>query len=179
MSATYLVDGYNLIHAMGLLPPRVGPGGLEKARRALLGLLAGTFGEEASAVTVVFDARQAPPGADAAQIAHGIRVQFAVGGREADEVIEELIQQASAPKSLSVVSDDHRLQQAARRRQARSVGCGDFLDLLKAKRKECRRPAPDEKHGHASGAETAHWLEAFGDLEADPHFRELFDRFGL
>src|SRR5438552_2876983 len=133
MSATYLIDGYNLIHAMGLLPPRVGPGGLEKARLALLGLLKGSFGGEASAVTVVFDGSRAPPGTDVAQTYHGIRVQYAQGEQEADDLIEDFLRHAGAPKSLTVVSDDHRLQTAARRRHASVLPCGDFLDFLKQK----------------------------------------------
>ena len=56
MSATYLIDGYNLLYAMGVLGGPVGPHGLEKARLRLLGLLHGSFAEESFTVTVVFDA---------------------------------------------------------------------------------------------------------------------------
>src|SRR5690349_19449608 len=59
----YLIDGYNLLHAMGLLHGKAGPHGLEKARLALLGHLCGCHRENVSAVTVVFDASGAPPGA--------------------------------------------------------------------------------------------------------------------
>src|SRR5437870_1736225 len=100
MSAAYLIDGYNLIHAMGLLPPRVGPGGLEKSRRALLGLLKGSFGDQAGAVTVVFDASRAPAGTDVSQTYHGIHVYYAQGQQEADDMIEELLRHAGAPRSL-------------------------------------------------------------------------------
>ena len=37
MATLYLIDGYNLLHAMGVLQGRVGPLGLEKARLRLLG----------------------------------------------------------------------------------------------------------------------------------------------
>ena len=49
----YLIDGYNLLHAMGVLRGKVGPQGLEKARLRLLGLLRGVYGKDAGAVTVV------------------------------------------------------------------------------------------------------------------------------
>src|SRR5207302_6086318 len=62
MSATYLIDGYNLLYAMGVLGGPVGPHGLEKARLRLLGLLHGSFAEESFTVTVVFDAAAAPAG---------------------------------------------------------------------------------------------------------------------
>ena len=61
MSTVFLIDGYNLLHAMGVLHGRVGPTGLQKARLRLLGLLHGAHGEASSAVTVVFDAAHAPP----------------------------------------------------------------------------------------------------------------------
>src|SRR5262245_54622478 len=61
----FLIDGYNLLHAMGVLHGRVGPTGLEKARGRLLGLLRGAYAEqEHDHVTVIFDAAKAPPGAD-------------------------------------------------------------------------------------------------------------------
>jgi len=37
----YLIDGFNLLHGIGVLRARVGPQGLEKARLRLLGLLYG------------------------------------------------------------------------------------------------------------------------------------------
>ena len=58
----YLVDGYNLLHALGLLQARAGPAGLHKARLGLLGLLHRALGAESSSVTVIFDANQAPAG---------------------------------------------------------------------------------------------------------------------
>ena len=64
MSATYVIDGYNLLHAMGLLGGRAGPHGLEKARGQLVGLLRGGFGGQAGAVTVVFDAANAHAGSN-------------------------------------------------------------------------------------------------------------------
>ena len=100
----------------GVLCGSVGPRGLEKARLRLLGLLHGTFAEESSTVTVVFDAAAAPPGVAPETDHKGIHVIFAVGKQEADDVIERLIRRSSAPKSLHVISDDHRVQQAARRR---------------------------------------------------------------
>ena len=51
----YLIDGYNLLYAMGIIQGRSGPTGLAKARLRLLGLLSGAYGEEANQVTVVFD----------------------------------------------------------------------------------------------------------------------------
>src|SRR5690348_14856082 len=103
-----LIDGYNLLHAMGLLHGRVGPTGLQKARLRLLGLLRGCYEDAAPEVTVVFDAAGAPPGVEGDQEYQGIHIVFAVRKQTADDVIEHLIKRDSAPRQLVVVSDDHR-----------------------------------------------------------------------
>jgi predicted RNA-binding protein with PIN domain len=178
MSATYLVDGYNLLHAMGILGGRVGPHGLEKARGRLLGMLHAIFGPESSAVTIVFDAAGALPGADPKQVYRGLHVLFAVGRQEADDVIERLIRQASAPKTLHVVSDDHRVQRAARRRQCVPLGCETFLTKLDRLRqaRQKQQEVPEKKES-LTEADTRHWLEEFGDLEKDPTLRSAFEGF--
>src|SRR4051812_44964880 len=103
----YVIDGYNLLHALGILHGRTGPHGLEKARLALLGLLHGALGEQAAEATVVFDAAHAPPGAPAEEGFRGIRVVFAVRHANADDLIEEFIRGHADPRRLQVVSDDH------------------------------------------------------------------------
>jgi uncharacterized protein len=181
MSATYLIDGYNLLHAMGVLGGRMGPHGLEKARTSLLGLLHGALGEEAEAATVVFDAAGGFPGSGGEQEQWGVRVLFSKRKEEADDVIERLIRQAAAPKSLHVVSDDHRLQQAARRRHAKALGCQDFLEWLDRHRQEKQEPAapPPEKQERLSQDEVKRWLAEFGDVERDPTLKKAFESFGF
>ncbi len=179
MSATYLIDGYNLLHAMGVLNGPVGPGGLEKARVRLLGLLAGGFGDAAGSVTVVFDAAHAPPHALAEQEFRGVHVRFAVREAEADDLIERLLQEDSAPQRVTLVSDDHRLQQAARRRACQVQGCDTFLEWLD--RHRCDRTSqhaePPEKRERLTEAEIRRWLDEFADLADTAEFRELFEPF--
>src|SRR5262245_57105275 len=115
-----LIDGYNLMHAAGLMKARFGPGGLEKARRALIGVLTALLTESQSAI-VVFDAHiESDRGNFEHQShgTHGVRVEFASGSEGADERIEQLIRRESAPKRLTVVSSDARIRSAARRRGA-------------------------------------------------------------
>jgi predicted RNA-binding protein with PIN domain len=168
----YLIDGYNLLHAMGVLHGQTGPAVLERARLRLLGLLRGRFGERAGDVTVVFDAAHAPANAVEAQDYHGIRVRFAVHESQADDLIEQLIRHDSAPGKLTVVSDDRRLQQAGRRRHCPVQSCGDFLDHIVKPPRQSQQPAlkPD-------GGDQEYWLKEFADLEKDPNFKELFEPF--
>jgi hypothetical protein len=174
----FLIDGYNLLYAMGVLRDRLGPHGLEQARRRLLGFLRG--GHAATdIVTVVFDASRAPPGAHEVQDYQGIHVRFAVHQQEADELIEELIRHDAAPKQLTVVSDDHRIQQAAERRRCIVLNCAAYLDWLERHR-HTRAPPPSErtaKPENLSAAERERWLREFADLNDDPQMKELFEPF--
>src|SRR5438105_2638532 len=130
MNAGYLIDGYNLLFALGLLVNKAAPPGqLEQARMRLLALLHHGFGANGPPVTVVFDAA-APRRADPEQRYHAIAVYFAVDQDEADDLIEELIRKSATPKQLTVVSDDHRVQRAGQRRACVVQGCGEFLDAL-------------------------------------------------
>jgi uncharacterized protein len=171
-----LIDGYNLLHAMGVLHGRVGPNGLQKARLALLGLLHGAYGDESSRVTVIFDAAHAPPGAPSEEDFEGIQVRFAVHEKEADELIESLIRHHPAPRQLTVVSDDHRIQQAALRRNCRVLGCADYLEWLERHRRQRHRagasPAEPDK---PLSQDSAYWLKQFADLANDPNWKELAD----
>lgn len=174
----YLIDGYNLLHAMGALGGRVGPTGLEKARRRLLGLLVGVYGAEAGQVTVVFDASGAPPGAVASEDYRGLQIRYAVGHGEADDLIEDIIRLDSAPKRLTVVSDDHRLQRAAKQRRCLAVHCADYLADLNRRRS---RPTttPPEKQDGLSPEEARQWLREFAGLADDPALKELTDPYGF
>jgi uncharacterized protein len=174
---SYLIDGYNLLHAMGLLRGKVGPKGLEKARLGLLGLLRAVYGEEASGVTVVFDAANAPPGIPAEQDYQGVHVRFASQQEQADDLIEALIHQDSAPRRLTVVSDDRRIRHAAQRRHCTVSSCAEYLHWLEQHRRE-RRHAGQEgvaKPEHLSQQETEHWLREFASLQNDPRLKELSD----
>jgi predicted RNA-binding protein with PIN domain len=174
---SYVIDGYNLLHAMGLLHGRVGPKGLEKARLGLLGLLRAVYGEESTAVTVVFDAAHAPPGVPEEVEYQGIHIRFAVQQEQADDLIEKLIRLDSAPRQLTVVSDDHRIQRAAHRRHCTVSGCAQYLEWLEQRRRDRRRESPqvDRKPEHLSEEETRHWLHEFASLQNDPGLKELSD----
>src|SRR5580704_14168615 len=100
----FVIDGYNLLHAMGLLGGPVGPNQLAKARAGLLGLMASAHA--ADPATIVFDARRAPADVTSEEVHGPVRVEFAMG-EEADDRIEWLIAHDPAPKRLVVVSDDH------------------------------------------------------------------------
>jgi predicted RNA-binding protein with PIN domain len=167
----YLIDGYNLMHALGLMRPRFGPRGLRNARQRFLNQLAAALGPtESAACTVVFDARE-PPGHLGREANHkGLSIVFAVDEADADERIETLISADSAPKSLTVVSSDHRLRRAAARRGARPLSADEFAARMRAPRLAKPAPppsTPEPERPKPSSRESREWQAIFGDLDAD------------
>lgn len=178
MAVRYLIDGYNLMHALGLMPTRNQPQGLHHARLRFLDRLHDSFQPDPACLTVVFDARTNPSPAPSVHFYRTIKLLFAPGNREADDVIADLISDDTAPNTLSVVSSDHLIQQSARRRGARFMTSDEFIDLLAEAR---RTPSttltePSEKGEEPSAEEKQRWLEEFGYLDRDPDLDLPFDQ---
>ena len=165
----YLIDGYNLAYALGILHGKVAPAGVEVARRSLLIKLLEAPGLDAPSVTVVFDAQRAPPGTPARQHYQGIHILNALG-QQADDLIEELIEHEAQPRQLTVVSNDHRIKDAARRGHCVPLGCLDFLEEIQKRRPASRTaPANDagEKPDSLSPQELQLWYKQFGVEEGE------------
>jgi uncharacterized protein len=165
-----IIDGYNLLNVVGIIATGIGPGGLERARLALLNFLAESLdAQEIPKTIVVFDSREAPWGLPRAVRHRGLAVQYASKYPDADCLIEELIRKESAPRRLTVVSSDHRLQRAARRRRARAVDSDVwYAEVLRSRRK--RRDHSEEKTPARPPVpllpeDVEYWLEQFGGEE--------------
>ncbi len=158
---TLLIDGYNLLHASGVF----GTGGrtsLESSREALLDWLAVKLGEtQCPRTTIVFDARHALPGLPRSRQKHGLQVLFAPRGQEADDLLEQLIRQHHAPRSLTVVSSDHRIHRAARRRRARPIDSPQWVAELRRQSGDLEEPS--ERPQELDADELRAWLEEFRD----------------
>lgn len=163
---SHLIDGYNLLNAVGIIPRGVGPGTLERSRLALLNFLAESLDEaEVARTTVVFDAGgDAPRGLPRVVEHRGITVRFASQYENADALIEELIRAESAPRRLTVVSSDHRVQRAARRRRARAVDSDAWYAEIVRRRRGRRKatPGPAKPNVPLLEEQVARWLERFG-----------------
>jgi len=158
----FLIDGYNLLHAMGWGPK---PGGisLERSRLRLIEWLASALGAQSADVLVVFDAVHGRGQTET--IHHGIRIEFSVG-QTADDLIESLIAGYQPPNELTVVSNDHRIQQAARRRGATAWTCGEYVDWLTEKKITAVESGPvkvAEKPDLPTSQEVEDWLKRFGE----------------
>jgi predicted RNA-binding protein with PIN domain len=139
---------------------------------AFLNYLASSFTKrQRSTTTIVFDAAGAPPGLPQTIYHDGMTVHFARRQSNADEMIEELLEDWRAPKSLTVVSSDHRVQRAARSRGAAFVDSEVWYADLQTSRRASEAKQNDaslKPTGTLSPGEVAHWLAAFGDAPDGP-----------
>jgi hypothetical protein len=104
-----------------------------------------------------------------------------LGDENADARIELLIAQHTKPKTLTVVSSDHRIRQAASRRRSKSLTSDQFWELIddlkergriKLEVKPAAPPVPRVHTALPTQDEAAHWIEAFRDVDELPEIQE-------
>jgi predicted RNA-binding protein with PIN domain len=137
---TFLIDGYNLMHAVGLATRTMPAAKFERARGKLLDWLADAVGGRAE-LRVVFDAQQAPARSPEG-VHRGVRVRFAFG-QTADDAIEDLLAAEAKPESLTVVSNDTRVREAGRRAGCATLACEEFVDWLLTSERGASAPCAD------------------------------------
>ncbi len=93
-----------------------------------------------------------------------LEVIFSGPGVEADDRIEEEIEQSTSPRFLTVVSSDRRIRDSAGKRKAVSVPSDEFWKLvvktLERKKKGIREPRA--KREGLTESETEEWMKIFG-----------------
>lgn len=156
-----LIDGYNLLHASGVFGT-VGRTSLEASREALLDWLGEVLTDaQRQRTTIVFDAREAPPGLPRSGKKHGIQIHFAPRGCEADEMLEDLIRDHDSPRGLLVVSSDHRIQRAARRRRAQSIDSDRWV--AEFRHRLLPDPGTPDQREAPSPEELQSWIDEFSE----------------
>jgi len=165
---TYLIDGYNLLHAVGLANRSLPAKGLERARTRLLDWLADAIRGRGELLRVVFDAQNSPAASDESDH-RGVRVRFAFR-RTADELIAELVRAEPHPARLAVVSNDTQVQDAGRRRGCGVLSCQEFVDRMiqapvahapGSPARAAGSPPTEKPEQDATANELAAWLEVF------------------
>jgi uncharacterized protein len=170
-SMALLIDGYNLLHVTDIFGSAVGSETtLHATRQALLAFLAAAIeAKTRRETTIVFDAAGAPPGLPSTMSHEDMSIQFARRHSSADELIEEFIETFHAPRSLIVVSSDHRVQRAARRRGAAYVDSERWYTDIKSSRHLSSRGAqPSAKPlVPLSPDQVEYWLTEFAEHDAE------------
>ncbi len=112
-----IIDGYNLLGAMGL-PPSLIVGGGEGHRDQLIDRLGQYAQTMHCQITIIFDAWRQSGSTRQLQHHAGVTVIYSGKGERADQVIQQLIR--GHGKDTAVVSSDHEILQVAK-------GCGAFV----------------------------------------------------
>lgn len=145
---TYLIDGYNLMFAAGLVSKATPAARWERARAKFLDWLAPAASR--AELRVVFDAQNAPARSSEESV-NGVRVLFAYQ-QTADDRIEELLAKEPRPERLTVVSNDSRVREAARRAGSAFLSCEAFTDWLISEAPPPRAPKPAAEEKPTAGA---------------------------
>jgi uncharacterized protein len=166
-----LIDGYNLLHVTGITGRGNRLTELHRSREALLRFLAESIQPaERAHTTIVFDAAGAPPGLPQTLMYDSITVHFARDYADADAMIEDLIAAHHTPRSLVVVSSDHRIQRAAHRRRATAIDSDRWYAELWAARHRGGQPSldlPQKPGSELTAAEVNYWTKQFSDAATD------------
>ena len=164
-----LIDGYNLLNVTDIFGAAGAGTELHRSRWALLEFLAASIEKrERGQTTIVFDAAGAPPGLPSQIVHEGMTVRFTRHHADADELIEQLLEECKSPKSLTVVSSDHRIQRAARRCGAGYVDSEKwFADVRAARRAQAAADDAKAKPDGQSPEEVSYWVDEFAKEKKD------------
>jgi predicted RNA-binding protein with PIN domain len=159
----YIVDGNNV---MGQTPGWHRD--KSKSRRMLLEKLAAFARLKKARVTVVFDG-----GPDSAvpegSAFHGVKVLYAERGSDADTRIEHLVETATDPRGLTIVTSDRHLAFLVRSRGATVIRSGEFRKQVERLLKSTPRAEDGEQF---EVGDLNAWLRYFGSLPQDDDVSE-------
>ena len=183
-----ILDAYNVLHASHVLP-----GKWSDVDAAGLCRMIDRAGVKGGRASVVCDGTPNPDlikrlpeprrsGPEMHYTLGAVELIYAGGGKDADSLIEQMVEDERDPRNLIVISNDRRVQRAARRRGATPMGSEPFLRRLADALRTPTAPAdakpttePDaegwirkfglDKPGDQPEeleSETKHWLREFG-----------------
>ncbi len=169
-----LIDGYNLLHLGGFVGRGRAPGKMQRARQNLIRRLDRALPLELALRTkIVFDSSQDGPSSPvSAPSPKGIEVEFATGYDSADARLIELVRRHSHPRRLVVVSSDHAIRAAARRRRATIVLSEEFWDRCEDGRllslvAICDVPPQEPPEKTLPQQDPQYWVDVFLDEGLD------------
>lgn len=149
-----IIDTYNVLHCTHVLPSRHAMMGATDLCRLL-----DESSWRSSRIAVVCDGSPKP---DETDYTGSVKLIHSGSGSDADSVIEKLIASDTAPRDLTVVSNDRRVQRAARRRRCRVMTAERFLRQLVSETSNRTASSSSDSDPPASKADTEYWLREFG-----------------
>ena len=160
----YFFDGYNLYHALR----KVSEEFQSLTPHLMCELIAQDMAHLRDKASVVFDGHPLRGQFDEGMTIGAVTIVHSRSESDADTVLENMIQKNTAPRHLTVVSSDHRIKKAARRRRAQSLTSQDYIEeFFKRLAKPPRQPnEPREKQRGVGPGKLNEWLDLFG-LDSD------------
>jgi len=153
----FIIDGYNLLHSI----QKTAEEHESITDIGLCKILDRYLQRMRDSGQVIFDGT-GPPDKDIFNTLYNLEITFSGPALEADEIIENKIRANTAPKKLSIISDDRKLQRTARTRKAVSIRCQKFWDdVQKQLRRKKTAKEPAEKRFGLNESETDRWLDFF------------------
>ena len=166
MNPTILIDGYNLLYGAGIVGEGTDAGTLQSAREALLGWLLHSLPQsDRQRTVVVFDAQHPPPGRPSIYDRQGLTVHFSRDHENADALLEEYIAANHAPRTLTVVSSDHRVQRAASRRRAAAIDSDTWYRQINQQARQGADLEALKPDAPLNEIQVQQWMKFFGEIE--------------
>ena len=172
LSCKLLIDGYNLMYAIGYAQAAdTRPKALESGRNRLIELLAEHLGPAANQTCIVFDAADAAPkGLAKFYQQRSIHLLFSSDYLSADECIQEILQVHSNPKRLVLLSSDHSVQRKGTAKGATVRDSEDWkqaIELVTSPKPNGNQPTdevadPSKQNPQVSPDDREEWLRKFG-----------------
>lgn len=152
-----IIDAFNVLHTDGVLPAHLANPGVP----GLVRLLANSRYAKRD-ITLVCDGGGSTSRSGVKM--NPVRILYSGGGREADDVIEDLIERFHRGNELEIISSDRRLKKAARRKKARCTPSDEFLRNLAndANTRPKNRPNSPRIQVPLDVYSVAAWCEEFG-----------------
>ena len=144
----FLIDGYNLCHAINV------------SRDALLASLDVFCRRENQSARIVFDATG---GMKRRENRGALEIRVVAEGRKADEEILAAIEATADRTAWTLVSNDLELVKAAEAKNMRVLACRDFASLLVERAADDAKPAPP--------GDVDFWMKEFGLDDRDESAR--------
>lgn len=153
-----LVDTWNVLHQMGVLPPDLA--GLGAGELASL-LSKGRWSRDR--VSLICDGT---PGSSGSGIARNVEIIYTGGTKSADQEIMDRVAASSAANRIVVVTNDREIIRFIRAKGAQQLGSVEFLkaivdDHQKPDKKIVRKPSG------LSPEKAAEWKKEFGFVDED------------
>jgi hypothetical protein len=153
----FIIDGYNLLHFIQKASEDFGA----ITDIGLCRIISEYLRQIGEKGEIVFDGT-GPRDKSAFDNINELEVFFAGLRSDADTIIEDKITASTAPRRLTIVSSDRRLQIAARKRKATVVKSQVFWDnVQKQLSRKTKVKEPLAKREGLSEGETEQWLKIF------------------